>query len=218
MNIRQLEEICDNKPMWKTHCFYMHISKVFIKLVGTKTFVFPQVTEFTRSPKQFRAEQGRRGVQLLSGSRSSSLGIKAQLFPVGPAPPGEGGGWPESCRQSEVINPAGIPSHAVLVRHSGEGRGPWVQSVFPVLSGLLDREITVEDHFPFLHWWKTPPIALTHHPTPSKHPRWCFAPLCCLHGLTTSCPAPQTRLWGEFTAQEEGDGQDHEHFFSQVPH
>lgn len=48
--VRQLKEICDNNPMWKKH-FYMHISKVFIKLVGTKTFVFPQVPEFTRMPK-----------------------------------------------------------------------------------------------------------------------------------------------------------------------
>lgn len=49
--IRQLKEICDNKPMWKTHYFYMHTSKAFIKLIGTQTFVFPQGTELTRMPK-----------------------------------------------------------------------------------------------------------------------------------------------------------------------
>lgn len=49
--VKQLKEICDNKPMWKNYFFYMHISKAFIKLVGTKTFVFPQAPEFTRMPK-----------------------------------------------------------------------------------------------------------------------------------------------------------------------
>lgn len=51
---------------------------------------------------------------LATGSRSSSLGIKPQLFPLGPSPPGERWGWPESCRQLEVINPAGSPSQAPI--------------------------------------------------------------------------------------------------------
>lgn len=56
--IRQLKEICDSKPTWKTHYFYMHIYKTFIKLVGSKTFVFPQVTEIARLPKAIQCWAG----------------------------------------------------------------------------------------------------------------------------------------------------------------
>lgn len=80
---RQLKEICDNKPMWKTHYFYMHISKVFIKLVGSKTFVFPQVIEFTRMPKAIQGWAGEERCAAGVRQQEQLLGHQSTAVPSG---------------------------------------------------------------------------------------------------------------------------------------
>lgn len=99
-----------------------------------------------------------------TGSRSSSLGIKSQLLPLGPSPPGERWGWPESCRQLEVINPAGNASQAAISETLRGRKGSMSpDSVFTFLEWLTwQRNISRRIISPSCAKEKHPRVGITH--------------------------------------------------------
>lgn len=146
---------------------------------------------------------------------------------MGPAPPGERWGWPESCRQSEVINPAGNPPQAAISETLRGRKGTTSpDSVFACFEWLIwqrnnsERIIspscTKEKHpkagvTPLL---PSPVIPLPLQLSPNS-PGDPLPPLLPPMGSPGGFLHPKPRLWGELTGQEEeGYGQGHEHAFS----
>lgn len=207
--IRQLKEICDNKPVWKTRYFYMHISKVFNQTSGNQNICFPSSIWIYKDAQNNSVL--RRGEEvcrwcLATGSRSSSLGINSGLLPLRPSPPGERWSWPESCRQLELINPAGNPSQAAVSETLRGRKGTLSVGLCVSLSWVayLAEKYRWEDHFSFLCYGKTP--------QGGSHPPYCphlalplplqispnipgdaLPPSAPSHGLTRRFPPPQTR-------------------------